>query len=78
MDTSASEKMPYNTVRGYPDFLPAVSRQAWTANRSTPVTYVIVASDSCRPSTLRYSRSLQPPRMLSRAGVGMVELDRSI
>lgn len=60
---------PNNTVGVYPEFPPALERQ---------VTYVIAVSDSCRPSTLRYSRSLQLPRMLSRAGVGMVELDRSI
>lgn len=41
-------------------------------------TYVMMASESCRPSRLRYSRSLQLPMMLSRAGGGMVELDRSI
>lgn len=65
MDTSAPEQHRLSVPR-----VPAGSR--------TVVTYVIAVSDSCRPSTLRYSRSLQLPRMLSRAGVGMVELDRSI
>lgn len=41
-------------------------------------TYLMMASESCRPSRLRYSRSLQRQMMLSRAAVGMMELDRSI
>lgn len=40
-------------------------------------TYLIMASDSCSPSRLRCSRSLQPPMMLSRAAAGTAELDMS-
>ena len=39
--------------------------------------YLMMESESCRPSRLRHSSSLQRQMMLSRAEVGMMELDRS-
>ena len=40
-------------------------------------TDLMMVSDSCRPSRLRYSSSLQRQMMLSRAEVGIMELDIS-
>lgn len=38
----------------------------------------MTVSESCKPSKLRFSRSLQLQMMLSRAAVGTMELDRSM
>lgn len=40
--------------------------------------HLMMVSESCRPSRLRHSSSLQRQMMSSRANVGMIELDRSI